>query len=169
MTRSLQIKEYAVPLWKTGTVAFLLLAVVLFIIFWNTGDVFWSGIVRLASFISFAAAVLFGLKAMEGNLHLTISVSDGSLHITYLKKGQNVLEDSHRLEDITSVVSIQPKSFPSFNGGNVFVVRFKDSKQDFNLFHFGGRTLKIDEADAERLVEFLKEHNIDVRHDTEPV
>lgn len=167
MNESIQIEEAREQYWKAATIAFSLLAVILFVIFWNMTDVFWTGIVRLASFISFAIAVLAGLKTRESGLSIEIYVSDQALNIQYLKKQNVIGENRHNRADVESISCFPANTLFQLSRGNEFVIQFGDSDQEFDLFHFGGRTLKIDDLNAKRLIRFFRGHEIQVINDIE--
>lgn len=160
MNQSLTVREQHSPLWRYAAITGAVLAVVLFIIYWNMTDVFWSGILRLASFVSFAGAIMSGLKAMESGLDIEISLSDRTLIINYYKKGNRINEQSQELEHVTSIARVTPESRLSGETANVFIVRYKDSNEDFDLFHFSGRTLQFDDTESRKLIDFFNKHRI---------
>jgi hypothetical protein len=164
MKTEIEVKEYSPASWKLICISSCLLALILFLVYWNTTNVFWGGILRLAAFVCFATAVLSGLKAMDGLLRVNIGDFDNNLILTYFKKNRTVHEEVHKHGDIKEVACIPFSSLIAKNSGYMFLVRFNDSKQDYELFHFSGRTLKFDRENAERILTFLKEKKVPVKN-----
>lgn len=160
MSQTLCIEEQREPYWKFVAAVTAILAVVLFVIYWNMSDVFWAGMVRLASFACFAGAILSGLKAVEGGITIEVHITNSTLIFRYLKKGKPVLEGEHELDNIESVSYAGSTSVFSSESNYVIIIKFRDSDKNFNLFHFSGRSIKLSRDDTHRLVQFLDEQGI---------
>lgn len=158
----IEIEEKFSNLWSHITVFTVLLTVVLFIVYRTMGDILWRGIFRLSALISFAAAVLSGLKVMEGKHSMTLIIQDGYLVVSYFRKEQQVHEDLFELDDIESVTSDQlpVEIFSNYFLANdqTVLLHLRNSGRELNLFELGGRILSVNRDAAERVVSFLEKH-----------
>ncbi len=142
-------------------------ALLTFILFWNINDVLWSGIMRLIAFIAFAVSIFCLLKVMEGKKSMKITKTDDALHVTYLKGKSVIQEDS---VSISNIKYIYRRSYdyyiPVFDlsiglaDSYSFIIRLRDSADDYYLFEFGGRGLHLGKKAGKRLKSFFEDHNL---------
>ena len=158
----IEIEEKFSNLWSHITVFTVLLTAVLFIVYRTIEDILWRGIFRLSALISFAAAVLSGLKVMEGKHSMTLEIQDGYLVVIYFRKAQQVQEDLFELGDIESVTSghLPSDLFTNYllSNDQTVLLHLRDSDRELNLFELGGRILSVNRETAERVVSFLEKH-----------
>lgn len=165
MAKPLTIQEQRHNIWKTSSIISAVLCIVLFLVFWNTRDPFWTGIFRLGAFIFFAGAVISYLKIMDGPLQVSLSSTDKLLLVTYQKKGETIQEEEFKRDTIKQIV-------PTSNGKDqlisylqpgtaTFEVSFKDTDRELFLFEFGGRPLFFDQSSQKKITNYLNEIGID--------
>lgn len=167
MEESIILNEKYSDNWKPTLYFSLLLAILAFILYLTIGDVLWSGILRLAAFISFSLSVFCMLKAMEGKKTFRISIKDNHLAIAYLEKEDVARKEVHTLDEIDFIYKEPHKYKLPLTDNNFFLadssdfkIRFLNSDHDISLFKFGGRVLSVDEKTGTRLQQFLESHNL---------
>ncbi len=165
MSTSVTVQEDIHNIWKTGSIISALLCIILFLLYTNMDDPFWTGILRLGAFVFFAVAILGGLKLMGSSLRVTLSFTDEFLLVTYQKNEKVVHEEQFKRETIKKIFTASPRGNLLYAylqpSSKIFKVSFTDTSKDLYLFEFGGRPLLFDSASQQTITSFLKELKID--------
>lgn len=98
---------------------------------------------------------------MDGGLDIELQVRNGSLLLRYLKKGDTVRKEEHKLSDIKSISCAEARFTLSPEPNSLFIIRFTDSEESFDLLHFSGRPLKIGRENTDKLLRFFEEQGIE--------
>jgi hypothetical protein len=165
VNKPLTVREQMHGFWKMITITFGILCAIFFLIFWNLTDPFWTGIVRLGSFIFFAITVLGCLKLMSGPLQITLSSTDELLLVSYQKKGEIIQEEQFDRDSINEVRPINPSgNLIQYLQPNskAFKINFTDSERDLYLFEFGGRPLLFGAPSQQKIAHYLQQLEIDI-------
>jgi len=166
MTETVTIQEQRHTFWKSSAITSAVLCVILFLVFWNTDDPFWTGIFRLGAFTFFASAVLSYLKIMDGPLEVTLNSTDDLLLVSYKKQGETIQEEEfkrHTIKQITPTDNGKNRLISYLQPGSAaFEVNFTDTDRDLFLFQFGGRPLYFDEPSQQKVIDFLETEDIDI-------
>ncbi len=160
MSTPITVEEQTYKIWKIGTIISGVVCVMLFITFWNMSDPFWTGIIRLCSFIFFALLVLGYLKMMNGPLKITLEESDKLLLVSYKKNGNVIQEEQFEQKTIRKIIPAPPKQnsihYLLQPRSAAFKIDFNDSDRQLYLFEFSGRPLFFGESSQKEIEHFLR-------------
>ncbi len=159
MSDSLTVTEGNYNFWKVGALATAALAVISFVILLNINDPFWESIIRLASFVFFALAVLCYLQIMNGPIEVTLTLAEKVLVVTYRKNEKIIHEEELEKSTIKNVFAtstginflltrLQPDT-------KTFKISFTDTDHPLFLFEFSGRPLVFGKADQQKISSYL--------------
>lgn len=164
MSDSLTIQEQQHSFWKTISIICGIFCIILFVVFWNTNDPFWTGIFRLGAFVFFAGTVLSYLKIMDGPLLVSLRSTDEVLLVSYQKKDETIQEEEferNTIENITTTTKGKNQVTSYLQPGSAaFEIHFNDTDRTLFLFEFGGRPLLFNESSQQEITNYLHKSGI---------